>query len=313
MPKQVPGIVIRVAGPDNNTVAYIISYSSDATLSDYRKDAVIILVVSTLLIAVIFTFILFSILTFRQLKEKNWKLAESEKQLQELNLSKDKFFSIIAHDLRNPFHGLVGLAEVLTEDFDAMPPEKARKFHQLIYDSSRQGYQLVNNLLEWTRMQTGRVSYQPEKLNLNRLIEEVSGQLDLMLSSKQITIEKDMAPALFVWSDYQMTSAIVRNLLSNAIKFSYPGHTITIKSIRTTDYARISIMDTGMGMDKETCAGLWRIEISHSSKGTAGEPGTGLGLLLVHDFIERNGGTINVESEPDQGSTFTFTLPLFKI
>lgn len=307
------GLFFPVAGPDKNTVAYIISYSSDATLSDYLKDTFIILIISTLLIALVFTFILFSISTFRQLKEKNWKLAESEKQLQELNLSKDKFFSIIAHDLRNPFHGLVGLAEVLTEDFDAMPPEKARKFHQLIYDSSRQGYQLVNNLLEWTRMQTGRVSYQPEKLNLNRLIDEVTGQLDLMLGSKQITIEKDMAPALFVWSDYQMTSAIVRNLLSNAIKFSYPGHSIALKSTRTADFAQISITDTGVGMDKDTCAGLWRIEISHSSKGTAGEPGTGLGLILVHDFIERNGGTISVKSEPDKGSTFTFTLPLFKI
>lgn len=307
------GLFFPVTGPDHNPAAFIISYSSDSTLRDYRKDAFIILIVTSLLIALIFAFVVFSIRTFRELSEKNSKLAVSESQLQELNIAKDKFFSIIAHDLRNPFHGLVGLAEVLVEDSETIPPEKIRRFHQLIYEGSRQGYQLVNNLLEWTRVQTGRVKYQPERINLSRLIEEVIGQLQLVISAKHVEVQKELAPGLLVWADYQMTAAIIRNLISNAVKYSYQGHPVIIKTQRTTDYARISVIDAGIGMDKATCAGLWRIEESHSSKGTDGEPGTGLGLILVHEFVERNKGTITVKSEPQKGSTFTFTLPLIII
>lgn len=307
------GLFFPVTGPDGNRAAFIISYSSDATLSDYRKDAFIIFIVSTLLIALIYAFTVFSVRIFRELSEKNKKLAASESQLQELNIAKDKFFSIIAHDLRNPFHGLVGLAEVLVEDSETIPPEKVKRFHQLIFEGSRQGYQLVNNLLEWTRVQTGRVKYQPERINLSRLIEEVMGQLQLMLSAKHIEVQTELAPGLLAWADHQMTAAIIRNLLSNAVKYSFAGQSVVIKTQRTTEHARISVIDSGIGMDKETCAGLWRIEESHTSKGTNGEPGTGLGLILVHEFVERNKGTITVRSEPEKGSTFTFTLPLIVI
>lgn len=306
------GLFFPVVAPDGRIAAFIISYSSDSTLNDYYKDGLIIFLVTALLILIAFSFLLFSIHTFRRLSRQNIKLAESQRQLQELNTSKDKFFSIIAHDLRNPFHGLVGLAEVLTEDFDTMPVEKARKFHQMIYESSRQGYQLVNNLLEWTRMQTGRFTFKPEIISLNRIVGEVTNQHLGSLQAKNITLQVDFPPIYSVYADYQMTSAILRNLLSNAIKFSHPGGQVTLKGIRTSDFARITLTDSGVGMDQDTLSGLWRIELSHSTKGTAGEPGTGLGLILVKEFVERNHGTISVKSEPGKGSTFTVMLPLTK-
>lgn len=192
-----------------------------------------------------------------------------------------------------------------------MPAEKTRKFHQLIYESSRHGYQLVNNLLEWTRMQTGRMVFQPEKISLSRLIEEVTAQSQSTLEAKQLTLKTALTPGIQVKADYPMASAILRNLLSNAVKFSFPGNVIMISTSISSAHAHISVTDQGIGMDKKAIEGLWRIEQSHSSKGTSGESGTGLGLILVKEFVERNNGTISVKSEPGKGSTFTFTLPMF--
>lgn len=306
------GLFFPVHGPDGQIVAFIISYSSDSTLSDYYNNGLIIMSVSVLLVLFVFFFLLFFVVTFRRLSLQNMRLAESERQLQELNKAKDKFFSIIAHDLRNPFHGLVGLAEVLTEDYDAMPAEKTRRFHQLIYDSSRQGYQLVNNLLEWTRMQTGRFAFNPEKLNVQRFVGEVADQLRSSIEAKGIALVVDVPGPLYLYADHQMVCAIVRNLLSNAIKFSHPGGKIFIRAVPVGQYLRISIADQGVGMDGQTKSDLWKIELSHSSKGTLGETGTGLGLLLVREFVERHKGTISVESEPGLGTTFTVSLPLNK-
>jgi signal transduction histidine kinase len=235
----------------------------------------------------------------------------SEKQLKELNAAKDKFFSIIAHDLRNPFHGLVGLTQVLVEDGDSIDPERTRKFHRLIYDSAKQGYQLVLNLLEWTRAQTGRLIISPEKIQIALLIDENHMLIKNSAESKHIKIVIRVDNNLYVLADENMLSTVIRNLLSNAVKFSYPGSEVLVTAQMAGNMAEITITDFGIGMEKSVTENLFKIEVSQSSAGTEGEQGTGLGLILCREFVEKNKGTLTFTSEPGKGSSFTVLIPLF--
>lgn len=237
-------------------------------------------------------------------------LRTSEKSLRELNASKDRFFSILAHDLRSPFNSILGLSELLGEVAAEKDFESVEKYASVIHTTARSTFDLLINLLEWSQTQTGKMQFLPEYHELTALVEEETQLLTNMAELKGISIKFDFAGKMLVYVDKQMLSTILRNLISNAIKFSNEGSTIGIKGRKHTQGVIVSIQDQGVGMAAEDIKKLFNLEENFTSKGTKNEKGTGLGLILCKEFVERHNGKIWVESTPGKGSCFHFTLPM---
>lgn len=302
-------LFIKIYSPDKKDEAFIIIYSNDSTDISFYRNYVLTSIVVAIVLLLLMLAIAYAIDQHKKVKQQNRELENQARQLRELNQTKDKFFSVIAHDLRNPFHGLVGLTQVLVEDFDTMDTEKVKRFHNLIYQSAKQGYQLVLNLLEWIRSQTGRINFNPERLDLGKIISDNIKLARSTAQNKNVTLINKVENGLIVVADYNMIHTIFRNLISNAIKFSNPGGTVTVEGEKDEGKAVVKVIDQGIGMDEETRKNLFRIDIAQSSRGTAGETGTGLGLILCKEFVARHNGEIRVESEKGKGSTFTVILP----
>lgn len=246
-----------------------------------------------------------SVLNFYNITERK----NAERELLELNNAKDKLFSIIAHDLKNPFFGIIGLTEILYEDFDEMDNTEKKQMLKEVNELARNTNDILENLLSWSRQQTGKMEFAPKDLNINQLIEENIEAVKHTARLKNITINDELNYTGFVFADANMTKTILRNLIANALKFSMPGGNIIIITEEDGDWLKISVQDNGVGMDETTKEKLFRIDQSIKSTGTMGEKGTGLGLILCKEFVEKHGGTISVESEPGKGSKFTFSLP----
>lgn len=229
-------------------------------------------------------------------------------KLKELNATKDKFFSIIAHDLRNPFNGILGFSKLLLEDIENSSTEEIKDMAELIYSSSESGYKLLENLLEWSRTQTGTIEFNPETLHLKGIVIETIAIAKTQALKKNIQISYKLIDPCYVVGDANMITTIIRNLLSNAIKFTPKNGRIEIKGIEINDKYEVSIIDTGVGIKKEDLEKLFRIDIHHTTKGTEKESGSGLGLILCKEFVEKHGGRIWVESDLGSGSKFKFTL-----
>jgi len=244
------------------------------------------------------------------IEEQSEELKVTNQQLSVLNATKDRFFSIIAHDLRNPFNVVSGFAEILIKKFDKLSPEKIRKFHEMIHTSSLNGNNLLENLLQWSRSQTGRIAFEPIQLNLLAIAEETMRLVEGDAERKHITIQQLIEPNLTVFADENMIKTIFRNLVSNAVKFTGENGTITLKSKTDGQMVTLSVADTGMGIPAETISKLFRVDTIVTTKGTAKESGTGLGLLLCKEFVEKHKGKIWIESEVGKGSEFKFTLTL---
>jgi PAS domain S-box-containing protein len=242
-------------------------------------------------------------------KKEEELLAEHTKQLQKLNYTKDKFFSIIAHDLRNPFHSILGFTELLMRNYSDFDDAKKQEFVGLIYESSQHAHNLLENLLQWSRTQTDRIKYNPSKQSLSRIIDETVQVLNASLKKKGLIFSSEIQKDIFVYVDKNMIELVIRNLLSNAIKFTPSGGKISISAKDDGKFLVVSISDTGVGIDPEDLHRLFQFEEFHTTTGTAGEPGTGLGLIICQEFIKKHGGEITIKSELDKGSTFTFTLP----
>jgi signal transduction histidine kinase len=238
------------------------------------------------------------------------QLKDTNQQLSVLNSTKDRFFSIIAHDLRNPFHTVSGFAEILIKDYRTLPPEKIERFLNLIYNSSTSGNNLLENLLQWSRSQTGRIDYEPVKLDLLTIAEETINLLEGDILRKNIAIRQLIGSNITVFADENMLKTIFRNLVSNAIKFSHENGSITLKSAVIDQQIEVTVADTGIGIPPENLSLLFRIDTTVTTKGTANETGTGLGLILCKEFVEKHNGKIWVESEVGKGSEFKFILPL---
>lgn len=242
------------------------------------------------------------------------KMAEEEinkmnKTLLELNSTKDKFFSIIAHDLRSPFQGLLGYSQILTEDYQELSEEERKQYIINIAEISHNSYKLLENLLQWSRMQTGNFEFNPEVINLS---EELIPTIELLKQTalnKDITVASLLKPKVYVMADKNMLNTVVRNLVSNAIKFTNTGGNIIISSKELDNYIVVSVKDDGVGMNKEKLNNLFKVVKNISTLGTAKEKGTGLGLLLCKEMVEKHSGEIWVESAEGHGSTFYFTLP----
>ncbi len=243
-------------------------------------------------------------------KRNSDALNQFAQELKEANQSKDKFFSIIAHDLKSPFQGLLGYSQILSTEYETLSEEEKKLFISSIDELSNSAYKLLENLLEWSRLQTGKMVFNPEQLNL---FVELFPTLSLVKQTawnKEIELTYSIDSSIFVQADKNMLSTIVRNLISNSIKFTNSGGNIMVASKLVNNFVEISIADSGIGMRKEDLEKLFKLDKTISTKGTANEEGTGLGLLLCKEMINQHGGKIWVESELGKGTTFFFTLPV---
>jgi signal transduction histidine kinase len=239
-------------------------------------------------------------------------LRNNEKELKELNATKDKFFSIISHDLRTPFVNLLGLAEILNEDIDTLDKEKIKEFTQLINSAATNGYKLLENLLDWSRSQAGRFNCIPKRIDISDIIFDNIKTIENNSEDKRVTFSLDIEGKVYAFADPNMINSVIRNLLNNAVKFSYNNSIVNILVSTSDNEVIISVKDSGVGIEPENLDKLFNNDSLFTTTGTSNERGTGLGLLLAHEFIEKNNGKISVTSEVGKGSEFVFSLPLFK-
>lgn len=244
-----------------------------------------------------------------KIKQAEAEITKQNQQLAKLNATKDKFFSIIAHDLKSPFSGIMGLTELLLRNVRKYEIEKIEKYTSHIHRSADEAYKLLQNLLEWSRSQTGRLDFNPHEIILSELLDKVFDIVNNQAISKEISIDTDINKKLIVFADENMLNTILRNLISNAIKFTNRKGIISISAQKREHDVLIKVSDNGIGMEEEIRIKLFKISEKVSVQGTENEKGTGLGLLLCKEFIEKHHGDIWVESEEDKGSTFFFTLP----
>jgi two-component system, sensor histidine kinase and response regulator len=250
----------------------------------------------------------FSDITKRKSSEQ--KLKENEARLHELNKTKDTFFNIIAHDLINPFNSILGLSEILVEKIKDNDLDNIEKIGDIIHSSSNYAFILLTNLLEWARIQSGRIEFSPEMIDVNTLIQEI---VDLQIESagqKSIKIELNIPENTSLFADKEMISTIIRNLVSNAIKFSFEGGKIVISAVVKDSEFLLSVSDNGTGMSEETISRLFHIDGVNPLKGTKNEKGTGLGLILCKEFVEQHQGQIMAESRLEKGSSFKVRIPV---
>ncbi len=245
-----------------------------------------------------------------ELIQLNLKLEESENNLREANESKDKFFSIVAHDLKSPFVGLLGITEMLDTDYEEFDEKEKRELIRSLFDISKNTFELLEGLLEWARAKQGNMEYNPKEFNLFKVADSLANLLKANTFKKEITIQNLVDVNATVFGDREMVGTILRNILSNAIKFTPKNGIIEIKSEIENDLMKISVKDSGTGIKPQDIEKLFRIDINHTTRGTNNEKGTGLGLILCKELIEKHGTKIWVESELEKGSNFKFTLPL---
>lgn len=238
------------------------------------------------------------------------RLKESERSLEELNANKDKFLSIIAHDLRTPLSTIIGFSELLPDLLKDGNIEQAESFTSIIHQSTLQMSELLNNLLVWARNQSGRIDYTPEELIINELIEETIKLENESAFQKSIDISYSSSEIISLKGDKNMLSTVMRNLISNGIKFTPENGSIEINTKLQDQEVLVSVSDNGMGIPQNKIDTLFQIEHSKSTDGTNGEKGSGLGLLLCKDFIQNHGGRIWAKNNPGKGATFYFTVPI---
>ncbi len=243
------------------------------------------------------------------------KIAEQEIELKNEELSrhvaeKDKFFSIIAHDLRSPFNVFLGFLQMLDEGISDMSSEEVQKIIKLLRYTALDVYALLENLLEWSRIERGIISFEPRTDYLTTQLEETLQAVYESANKKEIVIRIDIPNDLKVFADKNMLGSILRNLISNAIKFTPKEGKVSISACQTTtDSVKVSVKDSGIGMESEMVEKLFALNGQNNRRGTDGEPSTGLGLIICKDFVEKHGGEIYAESVVGEGSTFSFTLP----
>lgn len=263
-----------------------------------------------------------SFLQEEEIKQKNAELQAINENLEKLveertaaleqaNATKDKFFSIIAHDMKDNFGGLLGYMEMLTTEYDRFGEEEKRAMVNTIDDLSQQLYKLLHNLLEWANIQTGTMAFNPSNFPLNAFILDEITLLNNYADAKEQTLMFKQSEEVMVFGDESMISSVLRNVVMNAVKFTAPKGAIEISVSKTGNQACVMVEDNGIGISPDNLKRLFKVNESVKTYGTNQESGTGLGLILCKEFIEKNGGTISITSEVGSGTTVTFTIPLF--
>lgn len=243
------------------------------------------------------------------LKKQNLALRESERKLIQANATKDKLFSIIAHDLRGPIGTIVSFLEILVDQTDSYTEEDMKTFLLEMKSSSETTYNLLDNLLNWALSQKGAIDYQPENLVINDIVNENIELLSANAKKKSIKLFSDISDTAIAFFDKNMITTVLRNLISNALKFTQMGGEVKISAFDKVNFVEIAVSDNGTGITEENLKKLFHTESNFTTIGTSSEKGTGLGLILCREFIEKHGGTIWVETEVGKGSKFIFTLP----
>lgn len=246
------------------------------------------------------------------IKRLNGKLEKSEKDLMQVNKDKDKFFTIIAHDLKTPFNGIIGITQLLESDYDNISQDEVKELISLVRKSSTNLYSLIDGLLQWAQTQIGSMEYNYKKFDFYLNAKNVCDTLGQAATSKQISIINNIKPDTFVFADEKSTLTVIRNLVSNAIKFTHAGGTIEISAKDDEPKLVITVQDNGLGMSRDKMTKLFRINEKVTQNGTNDEVGTGLGLIICKEFVDQNNGDIWVESEIGRGSTFRFSIPKTK-
>jgi len=236
------------------------------------------------------------------------KRKKTEKKLAELNATKDRLFSIIGHDLKNPLSDILGFSSLITKNYSDYSPEKVRTFVEYIEQAATRMHDMLENLLRWSRLQREETSFKPEKINLTQLITKNIHQFQIKADSKEISLCCPEKNTVYAYADKNMIETVIRNLLSNALKYTDKGGEVTIQTAIKNNKITVSVQDTGIGIRVTDKTNLFQPEKQNSTNGTLGEKGTGLGLILCKEIIDIHNEDIWVESEPGKGSTFRFTL-----
>jgi len=229
-------------------------------------------------------------------------------QLEKANITKDKFFSIIAHDLKNPFHSIMGFTDLLIKNYNDFEDIKKLEFLGLINESSQYANNLLDNLLHWSRTQTERIKYSPIKFDLHSLVNEIQHMLHGNAEKKQLAFLNLVPEASYVYADKNMIHTVLRNLVSNSIKFTPAEGTISVEAVPGEEIIHVKVKDNGVGIPLDKQSKLFSFGEFHSTSGTAGEPGTGLGLIICFEFIKKHGRELSLSSESGKGTSFTFDL-----
>jgi signal transduction histidine kinase len=259
------------------------------------------------LVLIILAYLVFYIIVELIVTEQS--LQENATEYLQLNNDKDRFISILGHDLRSPFNGLLGLSGLLKQNIRKLDIDEIEIFVNYINSSAQNTYNLLDNILIWGRSVADRIPFAPQKLSLTDIFNDVIEILNVNAFAKNITINYSAADEITIFADINMLKTVMRNLVSNAIKFSNKNGAICISTEQTRSTITISVSDNGIGIDPEVIKKLFDISQIHTTPGTADEEGTGLGLLICKGFVEKHGGKIWVESIPGKGSRFYFTLP----
>jgi PAS domain S-box-containing protein len=242
-------------------------------------------------------------------KKTEQEIKFKNQELQKVNAEKDKFFSILAHDLKGPFNSIVGFSNILAEQVHRKDIESIKHFVDIIRNSSLRAMNLLMNLMEWAQSQSGRMNFNPEYFEMNNLIKEVLLLFSDIAIQKSVIITKELPVEIPVYADKAMIGTVLRNLVSNAVKFTKPGGSINISAEVKQNILKVSISDTGIGISKSSLEAVFQADANLVTFDTQNEKGTGLGLILCKEFIEKHKGKIWVESDLGQGSVFYFTIP----
>lgn len=242
--------------------------------------------------------------------DKNKIIQQDKLKMRQLNETQNKLFSIIAHDLRSPFNHILGLSTLLKEKTNTTKNSESNEYVDLINKTATNTLSLLDNLLDWSNSQTAALRFNPKKINLTKIIAEIVALKLSSAQAKNISLHYSPKQELIAYTDENMLKTVLRNLINNAIKFTNLGGVITILVTKETQQVEISITDNGIGMSKETIREILDSNTSNTSTGTAGEKGSGLGLVLCRELIKKLNGELYIESEREKGSTFKFTLPL---
>jgi len=299
----------------------IVQLQSESQVQKMLNKVFIIFIVVIVTLVIIIAFNLRSkkrtnqMLAERNLQISNavQQLSESETELQKLNKSKDRIFSVVAHDLRNPVAAVTGFSELLYDNFDEFPVETQKEYLLQVLQGTQRIQNLLENLLIWARAQMKAVKYEPEFLNVKTLVDECVKEMKANLDHKKVECLVKIDQKCSVHVDKAMIHTVFRNLIMNAIKFSFPGGKIRITSENGSEQCHVSVSDDGIGIQPEIQEKLFDTNEVVSTPGTTGESGSGLGLVICKEFIERNNGSINVDSEPGNGSSFVVSLPTSQV
>lgn len=245
-----------------------------------------------------------------RVKERTSQLEALNSELKDLNLSKDKFLSVISHDLRNPATALIATSEKLSRDIEKLATGDIKNLSNIIHRTAHKIVQQLNELVDWAKKQREKTSFTPQKINLLKGMDDSLELLKANAAQKDITLINNVADEIYVNADSLMLRSIVQNLVTNAIKYTPQNGSITITAEPSDKMVEVCVRDTGIGMNSDTMGRLFD-EVNSSSRGTNNEHGTGLGLILVKDFVTQHGGTIGVESTEGKGTCFMFTIPAF--